>query len=149
MLTEFCNFQAPDCIYGNSPADGLEISGVTSTILNPADPWQYHAIDCNPRITDEVNITRVISVISQNDEPFFNQGLIQGLKYKGLVPHHIALGDFSDLEGDVIIILDLESRFFEDISEKKLKLFQELYHAVDGKNIVQLMPPMNVNYINP
>lgn len=51
-------------------------------------------------------MTRVISVISQNAQAFFSQSLIQGFKHEGLVPHHIALGDFSDLEGDVIITLD-------------------------------------------
>ena len=93
------------------------------------------------KLADEINMTRVVSVIGENAQAFFNQSLIQGLKHAGLVPHHISLGYFSNLEGDMIMILDLELRFFEDISEKSLKLFQELYHLVDGKNVLWVVPP--------
>ena len=174
VLTEFCTFfQAPNYIYGNfsgwwlGEADDREwepyvnvdrwdkelraagFSGATNTVLDSAEPWQYCATIVTQKLAEEVSMTRIVSVIGEHAQAFFNQSLIQGLKHEGLAPRHVALGNFSDLEGDVIVTLDLESRFFEDISERNLKLFQELCRVLDGKNVLWLMPPTQINCVDP
>lgn len=174
LLTEFCTrFRAPNYIYGNfsgwwlGEADdrkwepyvniarwdkelrAAEFSGVTDTILDSAEPWQYCATIVARKPAEEANLTKIVSVIGEDAQSFINQSLLEGLKYEDLAPRFVALRDFSELEGDVIVSLDLESKFFEDISEENFTLFQKLCHKLGGKNVLWLMPPTQVNCVDP
>ena len=174
VLTEFCTaFQAPNYIYGNfsgwwlGEADDREwepyvdvprwdrelraagFNEAIHTVLDSARPWQYCATIVAKVGATEVELTKTVSVLGKDADAAINQGILETLCHEGLAPCWVALQDWSRLEGDVIVSLDLESNFFDKISEKDFVMFQKLCHKLKGHNVLWLMPPTQVGCVDP
>lgn len=169
VLTEFCTrFQAPNYIYGNfsgwwlGEADDRKwepyvdiarwdkelkaagFSGASNTVLDAAEPWQYCATIVAHNPAKETKPSTTVSIIGENSHTTVNLTLVEGLEHEGLSPCFVALNDCSTLEGDVIVSLDLEMYFFEDISDERFGLFQKLCRTLKGKTVLWLMPPTQI-----
>ena len=176
VLTEFCTrFRAPNYIYGNfsgwwlGEADNREwepyvdstrwgdelraagFSGAIDTILDSTEPWQYCATIVAQKPAEEAKLTEVVSVIGEDSHAVFYKSLFGEIAHKGFGLRFVSLQDsvVLELEGDVLVALDLESNFFEDINEEKFVLFQKLCNTLACKNVLWLMPPTQVNCLNP
>ncbi|KAL9026525.1 MAG: hypothetical protein Q9180_007470, partial [Flavoplaca navasiana] len=174
VLTEFCTaFRAPNYIYGNfsgwwlGEADDrkwepyvdvprwdreLRAAGFSEaihTVLDSAEPWQYCATIVAKVVAEEFELTKSVSLLGEDAHAAINQGILEKLHHEGLKPRWVALRDYSQLEGDVIISCDLESYFFDDISEEYLVMFQKLCHKLKDHNVLWLMPPTQVGCIDP
>ena len=71
------------------------------------------------------------------------------LQEEGYDPRIITFGQELPINGDIIASLDLESGFFRDLSEKNLQYFQLLCRQLKKQNLLWLMPPFQINCIDP
>ena len=174
VLTEFCtSFRAPNYIYGNfsgwwlGEADDREwepyvnvarwdkeltaagFSGASEVILDSAEPWQYCATIIAQRPVQDANPTKNISILCENPEVSFNQSLLESLKQEGFSPRFVTLRHSSRIEEFSIASLDLEAAFFENISKENFALFQNLCRNLKNKHLLWLMPPTQVNCVDP
>jgi acyl transferase domain-containing protein/SAM-dependent methyltransferase len=176
VLTEFCtSFRAPNYIYGNfsgwwlGEADDRKwepyvniarwdkelktagFSGASDVVLDSEEPWQYCATIVAQKLpaAKDTNLTRNISVLCEIPEADFNQSLMKGLKKEGFNPCFVDLRHLSGAEGDLIASIDLEANFFENISKENFVLFQNLCRSLEGRNLLWLMHPTQVNCVNP
>ncbi|KAL8942774.1 MAG: hypothetical protein Q9216_001459 [Gyalolechia sp. 2 TL-2023] len=174
VLTEFCTrFRAPNYIYGHFsgwwlgeaddrewepyvdiPRWGMELraagfSDAIDTILDAAEPWQYCTTIVARVAAEEVELTKTVTIVGENADAAVNQGIMEILHHEGLAPRWVALKNCSELQGDIIVTLDLESNFFDNISKENLGMFQKLCHALKGHHVLWLMPLTQVGCVDP
>ncbi|CRG83422.1 hypothetical protein PISL3812_00773 [Talaromyces islandicus] len=175
VLTEFCTyFRAPNYIYGNfvgwwlgedddrkwepyvdtdrwdRELKSTGFSGATDVIFDAEKPFQYCATIVARKPADAGGqLTNRVSILCDKPEAALNRALLEDLTRKGFDATISSLPLASDLEGDIIATLDLEEAFFENITEDKFALFQNLCRTLNGRNILWLMPPAQINCGNP
>ena len=174
VLTEFCtHFRAPNYIYGNfsgwwlGEADDrkwepyvntarwnkeLRAAGFSesvSTVLDSAEPWQYCATLVAQKAKKENSVTKAVTLLGADVGAGCNRSILQGLQDEGLTAQFVKLSDHSEIEGDVIVSLDLETNFFEHISQQNFAHFQHLCPLLEARNVLWLMPPTHVNCPDP
>jgi acyl transferase domain-containing protein/SAM-dependent methyltransferase len=174
VLTEFCtSFRAPNYIYGNFSGwwlggeDGREwepyvnvarwdkelkvagFVGASDVVLDSAEPWQYCATIIAQKPSAPPNLAKTVTILCENFEAKFNLDILEGLKRKGLSPRFLSPRQMSLIEGDIIASIDLERSFFETINNKDFVLFQNLCRNLEGRALLWLMPPTQVDCIDP
>ncbi|KAJ8063293.1 hypothetical protein OCU04_008523 [Sclerotinia nivalis] len=174
VLTEFCtSFRAPNYIYGNfsgwwlgesdnrkwEPYVNIDrwdnelkaagFSGANDIVLDATEPYQYCATIVAQKLSEEENPKNSIAILCEKPEASFNQTLREYFRQNGYDACFLALHHSSRVEGDCIASFDLEAGFFENISADKFVLFQNLLRNLGDKKLLWLMPPSQINSVDP
>ncbi|KAL1610641.1 hypothetical protein SLS60_002311 [Paraconiothyrium brasiliense] len=174
LLTEFCtSFRAPNFIYGNfsgwwlGEGDDREwepyvsvtrwvkelksvgLSGATDVILDSAEPWHYCATIISQKLEAAISPLMEVSILCKDHDALLTQRIVQGLEEEGYIPTIVTFGQELPANQDILVSLDLETRFFRDLREQDLRHFQVLCRQLKKQNLLWLMPPFQVDCLDP
>ena len=175
VLSEVCAVaRAPGYVFGNfsgwwlGEADGrvyepyvsvnrwdseLKAAGFTgadTAVYDAEEPYQYcAAIVTQPKLKALKSHNRAVSVLCNRPEEGISQRLINELSRAGLRVSTVRFGESLPLDQDIISTLDLESFFFENITEERFLAFQELLRHHKSQKLLWLMPPTQVQCVDP
>lgn len=124
-------------------------TGADTVVYDAEQPYQYcAAIVASPRL--ELSIPKQeVTVLCSKPEEGVTQRLIHELERAGWATTVARLGENLPLHQDVISTLDLESRFFENITSVDFKAFQDLLRTHNSQNFLWLMPPTQIHCEDP
>ncbi|KAL8736136.1 MAG: hypothetical protein Q9181_002526 [Wetmoreana brouardii] len=131
----------------------LKQAGYTGadTVVHDADePFQYcAAIVASPQAQDSTAGDRAISLLCDRPDEGISQRLVEYTRQAGLDVSISRLGDSLPGDRDVISTLDLETRFFENITAARFKAFQDLLRHHSSQKFLWLMPPTQIDCADP
>ena len=176
VLTELCAFaRAPNYIFGVfsgwwlGGADGRPdepyvsvdrwdqelrdagFTGADMTVFDAETPHQYCAVIVSqPRLDlHDPSNRRMITILCDEKNSKITKDLIAELKASG-IDHSISeFGGYRPQGEDIISTLDLESYFFENISEDRLRAFQDLISEQENQSILWLTRTSQILSDNP
>jgi SAM-dependent methyltransferase len=175
ILSEVCAVaRAPGYVFGNfsgwwlgeddnrkyEPYDmpdrwGFELKaagfiGCDTVVYDAEDPFQYcAAIVSSPKIEQSKSEDRVVTILCDKPNAGISMKLISDGKKAGFEVSVTKFPGKLPVEQDIISTLDLESRFFENISQQNFLAFQDLLRHHKSQNILWLMPPTQVHCLDP
>lgn len=175
VLSEVCAVvRAPGYVFGNfsgwwlGEADGRNyepyvmvdrwdrelkaagFTGVDNAVYDAEEPYQYcAAIVTQPKAEKAECDGRSITVLCDQPDEGISSSLIDDLKQAGFLVTITKFGERLPLDQDIISTLDLETRFFENITEERFLTFQDLLRHYKSQRLLWLMPPAQVRCIDP
>ena len=175
VLTEVCgSVRAPNYIFGIfqgwwlGEADGRPdepyvsvdrwdeelkaagFSGVNTAVLDAEPPYQCCAAIVSQPYSDAVDPTmrETITILSEDKSHSITADLIAEVELLGMKYTLCKLGDTLPEKQNIVATIDLESSLFEDITEDRLRAFQELLLSHD-RIIFWLTKPSQMLCIDP
>lgn len=131
----------------------LKAAGFTGTdtvVYDAEDPYQYcAAIVAQPQPEQSKTEDRTITVLCDRPHEGISHRLISDLKQANFVVSTVKLGGIMPVNQDIISTLDLEARFFENVSEDRFSAYQDLLCHHKSQKVLWLMPPTQVNCDDP
>lgn len=125
-------------------------TGVDTAVYDAEEPFQYcAAIVAQPMLERSAAEDRSITVLSNQPDEGISLKLINGLKTAGLTVSITKFGEILPADQDVISTLDLESRFFDNITEENYMAFQDLLRHYNDQKLLWLMPHTQVSCQDP
>ncbi|MCJ1316986.1 hypothetical protein MMC15_002307 [Xylographa vitiligo] len=104
----------------NSELKAAGFTGADTAVYDAEEPYQsYAAIATQPRLEGSKSHNRVVSVLCGRPEEGISQHLIKKLRRADLRVSTVRFGETLPLDQDIISTLDLESFFFENITEQR------------------------------
>ncbi|KAL7916747.1 putative polyketide synthase [Trichoderma velutinum] len=176
VLSEVCAIaRAPGYVFGNfsgwwlGEADNREwepyimvdrwdeelkaagFTGVDTAVYDADAPYQYcAAIVSQPKLEHNASAeSKLITVLCGQPDEGISKRLINDLTTEGFEVDVKHLGDKLPSDRDIISTLDLEARFFEQISETNFLQFQQLLRDHQQQTLLWLMPPSQVDCNDP
>lgn len=176
VLTELCALvRAPNYIFGNfsgwwlGEADGrpdepyvsvdrwdqeLKASGFTgvdTAVFDAEQPYQYCAAIVSQPLPDldGGSSRKAIAIVCDQETDEITRSLVTEIESLGLDYVLCKFGDRPPQGEDIISTLDLESYFFENVSEDRFKAFQDLLLEQDHRTILWLTRPSQVRCGDP
>ena len=120
-------------------------TGVDTAVYDAEEPFQYcAAIVSQTQLQRSNSEDRDITVLCERPDEGISLRLINGLKHEGFAVSTTELGGILPVDQDIISTLDLESRFFENITEPNLLAFQDLLRHLKSQKMLWLTPPIQV-----
>lgn len=121
-------------------------TGVDTAVYDAEEPYQYcAAIVTQPKpITDGISETRSVTVLCDRPNEGISQRLINDLRQDGFVVYISGLGELPRQGQDIVSTLDLESNFFENISEERFSSFQSVLRHQKSQKILWLTAPSQI-----
>ena len=124
-------------------------TGADTAVLDNERPYQYcAAIVTQPVTNREVDSRRTV-VVCDKPEEGISKLLIDELRRSGFEVIASKLGERLPQDKNVITTLDLEGRFFENITSDRLLKFQDLLRNYGQQKLLWLMPPTQVHCNDP
>ena len=126
-------------------------TGADTVVYDAQAPYQYcAAIVASPQIQATPNAKeKEITVLCDKPEDGISKKLIADLTALGFQVTTASIDSPLSEDCDVIATLDLESRFFDNISEDQYLSFQQLLRRHKNQNVLWLMPPTQMNCVDP
>ena len=125
-------------------------TGVDTAVYDAEEPFQYcAAIVAQPKLMQPNSDDRLVTVLCERPDQGVSLKLINDLKQTGFGVSITKLGGILPAGQDIISTLDLESRFFEDVSEAAFLAFQDFLRHQKSQKVLWLMPPTQVGCENP
>lgn len=171
VLTELCGLvQSPNYIFGNLPgwwlgeADGRSdepyvsvdrwdqelkaagFTGVDTAVFDAEQPYQYCAAIVSQPLPDlDGNASRTkITILCDQKINEITRNLIAEIRSLGIDYSLCKFGDCPAQGKNIIATLDLESYFFENVSENIFRAFQDLLAEQDHRSILWLTRPSQI-----
>ncbi|KAJ4123008.1 hypothetical protein NW768_010000 [Fusarium equiseti] len=124
-------------------------SGVDVAVYDLEEPYRHvAAIVASKTPPQDVNKT-TITLLTDHPEEHPACTIAASLESQGWGVTLCQLGDITPAHQDIISCLDLEDAVFQDITEKSFKTFQDFAASLGSRNILWVMPPVQVNCANP
>jgi NADPH:quinone reductase-like Zn-dependent oxidoreductase/SAM-dependent methyltransferase len=174
VLTELCTeLRSPTYVFGNfsgwwlGEADGrvdrpyvpparwdvdLRASGFTgveTAVYDEEAPYMCCTTIVSRRVGDRPLPENKVTVIADNHEAGIAKSLTDGLSESGWAVTSMKLGETPPKDQDMISCLDLETNFFESISEERFKAFQALLRSIEAQNMLWLTSPVQIKCRDP
>lgn len=125
-------------------------TGAGTVVYDAEQPYQYcAAIVASPQLEQSKSGDRAVTVLCEKPEEGISQSLISDLKLAGFSVTAAGLGRSLPPSQDVISTLDLETRFFENITAATFQAFQDLLRHHNSQNFLWLMPPTQIHCDDP
>ena len=126
-------------------------SGVDTAVYDAVEPYQYcAAIVSQPVFTSEDPTgTRQISIVCDNADNTTVRSLINRFKGESYMVSVLKIGDPSIKGNNIVSTLDLESHFFENISEERFTAFRKILRSTTTEKILWLTSPSQISCKNP
>lgn len=135
-------------------------TGVDTSVLDAEEPYQYCAtIVTRPMPAEHVQKRLLglgaVTVLCDDPGHKLPAKLISELETRGLDVTVARFGaadvDWLPLPADrpILVTLDLESYFFQDITAERLASFQDLCRRHNGEKLLWLMPPTQIRPTDP
>jgi SAM-dependent methyltransferase len=121
----------------------LKAAGFTGTdtvVYDAEAPYQYCAAIVSQKAQSPVELSPSITVICGEPEKGVSQKLIGDLRKAGFDVSVARIGEPICQNQDILSTLDLESPFFDNISEPDLGAFQLLLRSITSQKLLWLMP---------
>lgn len=125
-------------------------TGVDTAVYDAEQPFQYCvAIVAQTKSERSAAEDRSITVLCNQPNDGVSLRLINGLKKAGLTVSITNFGGILPADQDIISSLDLESHFFENITEGNYTAFQDLLRHYNDQKMLWLMPHTQVSCQDP
>ncbi|KAL4887827.1 polyketide synthase dehydratase-domain-containing protein [Aspergillus ambiguus] len=123
----------------------LKAAGFTGTdtvVYDAEAPYQYCAVIVSQRVQLSVDRGSAITLLCSEPEKGVSQKLLADLQKAGFVVSVSRIGEPICQDQDILSTLDLESQFFDNISETNLGAFQSLLRSIrpQKQKLLWLMP---------
>ncbi|EON95815.1 putative polyketide synthase protein [Phaeoacremonium minimum UCRPA7] len=129
---------------------GSGFTGVDTAVLDGEDPFQFcAAIVSQPALQETRLIVSSLTVLSEAPNQETTKSVIADLQAQGIDVSITKFGDLPPTDRPVLATLDLESYFFADISKEKFEAFQTLCRGHTDQKLLWLMPPSQINPVDP
>ncbi|KAI0382924.1 KR domain-containing protein [Hypomontagnella monticulosa] len=127
-------------------------SGIDSSVLDAEEPYQYSAAFLS-RAQPDVEISQehiqAVTVLCENPDGTATRKVITALESRDVGVFIGKLEDSLPQDRPIIVTLDLEGYFFQDITEERLASFQKLCKQNEGQKLLWLMPPTQIHCSDP
>lgn len=125
-------------------------TGADTAVYDAEEPYQYCAVIVTQPKPEksEVDLRR-ITLLCERPEVGISRLLIRDLEQQGMIVSIATLGQLRSEDEPIISTLDLESRFFENITRDKFQAFQDQVRQHKKQKLLWLMPPVQVRCIDP
>ena len=124
-------------------------TGADTVVYDAEQPYQYcAAIVASPRIED-LSTEQKVTVLCSKPNEGVTRKFIENLKQAGWAVTVAKLGDRLPSQQGVISTLDLETRFFDNITSTDFKSFQDLLRNHESQDLLWLMPPTQIRCEDP
>ena len=125
-------------------------TGVDTAVLDAEEPYQYCAAIITQPLQDKLKLkSQAITVLCDRPKEGITKSFINDLQKDGFIVSIKEFGELLPDDQDIISTLDLESRFFENISDTRFAAFQELLRHHKEQKLLWLMPPTQVRCVDP
>lgn len=126
-------------------------TGVDTAVYDAEEPYQYcAAIVSQPQLNaDQMVHKQPVAVICDYPDRGVAQSLIVALEQTDYKVSPRRLGDSLPEDEDIISALDLETAFFEGVTETRFSAFQHLLRQQKGKRILWLTMPCQISCKDP
>lgn len=115
-------------------------TGTDTVVYDAEAPYQYCAAIVSQKKTAPVNHGSNITVLCGKPDQGISRILINDLQKAGFKVSSTRIGEPIAPNQDILSTLDLESRFFDNISEESLLGFQSFLRSVKSQKLLWLMP---------
>ena len=176
VLTELCALiKAPTYIFGNFAGwwlgedDGRPdepyvsvdrweqelkaagFTGVDTAVFDAEYPYQYCAAIVSQPLPDPDDDpkARVITILCDQETNQIADNVVAELNSLGIEYSFCKFGDRPPQDENIIATLDLETCFFENISEHRFRAFQDLLSGQDNRKILWLTRPSQIHCEDP
>ena len=171
VLTELCTLvRIPNYIFGNLPgwwlgeADNRPdepyvpidrwdhelrsagFTGVDTAVFDAPEPYQYCAAIVSQSLhgIDRDSNRTAITILCHQKSNDITRNLVAEVESLGIVCLLCEFGESLPQDGSIISTLDLESYFFENITENTFSIFQSFLAENDHRKIIWLTRPSQV-----
>ena len=126
-------------------------TGVDTAVYDAEQPYQYcAAIVSQPRlVTDRIVPEKFVAVICDQPDRGVSQSLILALKHANYKVSPCKVEDYLLNNEDIIFVLDLETAFFEGISQARFSAFQQVLRQQRKQRLLWLTTPCQVSCKDP
>ncbi|KAL9079243.1 MAG: hypothetical protein Q9157_001861 [Trypethelium eluteriae] len=125
-------------------------SGVDTAVYDAEEPFQYcAAIVAQPKLERSSSGDESVTVLCDEPEGGVASRLTKDLRRAGLTVTTVRFGETVPVDQDILSTLDLESHFFENVSEKRFLAFQNLLRHHKDQKLLWLMPLTQVDCQDP
>jgi hypothetical protein len=102
-------------------------------------------------VSTSLNIVtnRPVTILSDNPEGELTGHFLKDIQASGIPASVCCLGELLPVDHDIVSLLDLETPFFESITESRLSTFQDVLHNNDKRQILWLTKPAQVKCKDP
>ncbi|KAI1361957.1 KR domain-containing protein [Xylaria arbuscula] len=128
-------------------------TGVDTAVFDETEPYQYCAAMIShiaPKGLVATPNLRNITILCDNPETGLSFRLIEDLQSRG---HGVNVAKFGALplppNDPILVTLDLEGYFFEEITAERLRTLQDICRQHQGQQLLWLMPQVQVGSVNP
>lgn len=124
-------------------------TGAGTIVYDAEYPFQYCAAIVASLCLERPILKHEMTVLCTRPEEGVSQKLIKELEQAGWAVTVARLGDNRLSQLDIISTLDLETRFFENITSADFKAFQDLLRTHNFQKLLWLMPPTQMHCDDP
>ena len=130
-------------------------SGVDTAVRDAEEPFQYCVAIVSTKVEEDKKQTMAdnatkVSVVTEDPQGILAKNLVQNLSQAGISIGVFTLGDEKlPTETDIVSLVDLESFFFDNITQKRLETFQVMLKQHESGRILWLTKPAQVNSEDP
>jgi SAM-dependent methyltransferase len=126
-------------------------SGVVAAKKDAVEPYQRcAAIVSQPALSKaDLVVKRAVTLLCDNPKNGVGQNVLNVLEMSGFVVSICKLGERPHKGQDIISALDLESHFFQNITEERFNQFQDVIHQLRLEKILWLTCPAQVHCKDP
>ncbi|KAJ4328105.1 hypothetical protein N0V84_001473 [Fusarium piperis] len=131
-------------------------SGVDTAVLDTEEPFNYGAAIVSTKVENgrnprDLEDTSILSIITTEPEGVLASKLTAELNNAGISISMHSLSDAPSLspDADIILLVDLEIDFFQNISQKQFKDFQDFLNNHKTGSVLWLTKPAQVNCKDP
>nr|RBQ99445.1 hypothetical protein FVER53263_20062 [Fusarium verticillioides] len=124
-------------------------SGVDVAVYDDEEPYRHFSVIVASREPYAAIIHSSVTLLAQNPKSYPATHVSAAMKTRGWNVILRTIEDQIPEDRDVISCMDLESAFFNNISEKMFIKFQEFTKCLGSTNVLWLLPPTQAGCSNP
>ncbi|KAK9439737.1 KR domain-containing protein [Metarhizium brunneum] len=125
-------------------------TGIEEVIHDEEAPYALSMTIVSKRMSEELPQERMVSLVTCEPQGVVARSLIEGLQQIEFVTTLFEMGEELPTGQDVIMCVDLEKCFFQDIGEESFQKFQNTLKCLStAQNLLWLTNPAQINCIDP
>ncbi len=129
-------------------------AGVDTLVLDAVEPYNSCAVIVSRKVEEvstsfNIVTNRPVTILSDNPEGELTEHFLKDIQASGIPASVCRLGELLPADHDIVSLLDLETPFFESITENRLSAFQGILHNNDKRQILWLTKPAQVKCKDP
>ena len=125
-------------------------TGVDTAVYDDSEPFRHFAVMVTRKTPSEIYETPIVTVLTDNPQSEQSLMIAAALQELGSPDVQLrTLGEELAQDQDVICCLDLESKFFKEISEERFEMFKSLVASLGSRRLLWLTGPTQMKCQDP